>query len=216
MWLLRFFSSSIGKKILMAVSGLLLVLFLVVHAAGNAAIFFGSHAFQTYANALHSLPVVVFIFGLGLLVVLFTHIIIGLQLFLQNRKESTSRYSVSTKVAEKNTFASSTMPYTGLLLLLFIIIHVFGFGINPSEVEVSDLVKNLLSNFFYGLFYIFSFCVLAVHLSHGFWSMLQTFGVNHPRYNDGIAKLTYIVPGFFLTFFGAIALYFMTGIGANY
>jgi succinate dehydrogenase / fumarate reductase, cytochrome b subunit len=215
MWLLRFFSSSIGKKILMAVSGLLLILFLVVHAAGNAAIFFGSHAFQTYADALHSLPVVVFIFGLGLLVVLVTHIIIGIQLFLQNRKESTSRYAVSTRVCE-NTFASSTMPYTGLLLLLFIIIHVFGFGINPSEIEVSTLVKNLLSNFFYGLFYLFSFCVLAVHLSHGFWSMLQTFGVNHPRYNDGIAKLTYIVPGFFLAFFGAIALYFMTGIGANY
>lgn len=215
MWLLRFFSSSIGKKILMAVSGLLLILFLVVHAAGNAAIFFGSHAFQTYADTLHSLPVVVFIFGLGLLIVLLTHIIIGIQLFLQNRKESTSRYAVSTRVCE-NTFASSTMPYTGLLLLLFIIIHVFGFGINPTEIEVSALVKDLLSNFFYGLFYLFSFCVLAVHLSHGFWSMLQTFGVNHPRYNDGIAKLTYVIPGFFLAFFGAIALYFMTGIGANY
>jgi len=199
----------------MAVSGLLLILFLVVHAAGNAAIFFGSHAFQTYADTLHSLPVVVFIFGLGLLIVLLTHIIIGIQLFLQNRKESTSRYAVSTRVCE-NTFASSTMPYTGLLLLLFIIIHVFGFGINPTEIEVSALVKDLLSNFFYGLFYLFSFCVLAVHLSHGFWSMLQTFGVNHPRYNDGIAKLTYVIPGFFLAFFGAIALYFMTGIGANY
>lgn len=215
MWLLRFFSSSIGKKILMAVSGLLLILFLVAHAVGNAAIFFGSHAFQTYADTLHSLPVVVFVFGIGLLVVLFTHIVIGIQLFLQNRKESTSRYAVSTRVCE-NTFASSTMPYTGLLLLLFLIIHIFGFGVNPSEVEVSVLVKNLLGNFFYGLFYLFSFSVLAVHLSHGFWSMLQTFGVNHPRYNDGIAKLTYIVPGFFLAFFGAIVLYFMTGIGANY
>lgn len=215
MWLLRFFSSSIGKKILMAVTGLLLILFLVAHAVGNAAIFFGSHAFQTYADTLHSLPVVVFVFGIGLLIVLLTHVAIGIQLFLQNRKESTSRYAVSTRVYE-TTFASSTMPYTGLLILLFMIIHVFGFGVNPSEVEVSVLVKNLLGNFFYSLFYIFSFCVLAVHLSHGFWSMLQTFGVNHPRYNDGISKLTYIVPGFFLAFFGAIALYFMTGIGANY
>ncbi|MDJ0624464.1 MAG: succinate dehydrogenase cytochrome b subunit [Desulfocapsaceae bacterium] len=215
MWLLRFSTSSIGKKILMASSGLLLILFLVAHAAGNAAIFFGSNAFQTYADTLHSLPVVVFVFGVGLFAVLIVHIFIGIQLFLQNRKETASRYAVSTKVCE-NTLASSTMPYTGLLLLLFLLVHVFGFGVNPTDTKVSVLVVNLLGNFFYGLFYLFSFCVLAVHLSHGFWSMLQTFGFNHPRYNDGIMKITYIVPGFFLVFFGAITLYFMTGLGANY
>jgi succinate dehydrogenase / fumarate reductase, cytochrome b subunit len=215
MWLLRFFSSSIGKKILMAATGLLLLLFLIAHAIGNAAIFFGSKAFQTYADSLHSLPVVVFVFGLGLLVVFVIHISIGVQLFLQNRKTGASRYAVTTRVV-KNTFASSTMPYTGLLILLFVVIHVFGFGVNPAGTAVSILVKDLLGNFFYGLFYLFSFGVLAVHLSHGFWSMLQTFGFNHPRYNDGIAKLTYIVPGFFLVFFGTIVLYFMTGIGAGY
>lgn len=215
MWLLRFFTSSIGKKILMAVSGLFLLLFLVAHAVGNAAIFFGSHAFQTYADTLHSLPVVVFVFGIGLLAIFAVHIIIGMQLFLQNRKESVSRYAVSSRVCE-NTFASSTMPYTGLLILLFVAVHVYSFGFAPSDVEVSVLVKNLLGNFFYGLFYLFSFCVLAVHLSHGFWSMLQTFGFNHPRYNSGITVLTYGIPGFFLAFFGIIALYFMTGIGANY
>lgn len=215
MWLLRFFTSSIGKKILMAGSGLLLILFLVAHAVGNAAIFFGSHAFQAYADALHSLPVVVFLFGIGLLAILIVHIFLGVQLFLQNRKEGTSRYAVSTRVCE-NTFASSTMPYTGLLLLVFLLVHIFGFGVNPTDTKVSVLVVDLLGNFFYSLFYLFSFCVLAVHLSHGFWSMLQTFGFNHPRFNDGIMKLTYIVPGFFLAFFGAIALYFMTGLGANY
>jgi succinate dehydrogenase / fumarate reductase cytochrome b subunit len=215
MWLLRFFSSSIGKKILMATTGLLLLLFLVVHAVGNAAIFFGSKAFQAYADALHGLPVVVLLFGLGMLTLFLVHITIGIQLFLQNRKSGASRYAVTTRVCE-NTFASSTMPYTGLLILLFVIIHVFGFGINPGDTKISILVSELLGNFFYGLFYLFSFCVLALHLSHGFWSMLQTFGFNHPRYNNGIMLLTYIIPGFFLVFFGSIALYFMTGIGANY
>lgn len=216
MWLIRFFSSSIGKKFLMASSGLLLLLFLVAHAIGNAAIFFGSKAFQAYADALHSLPVVVFIFGSGLLVIFLVHIGIGLLLFLQNRQSGgSSRYQTAARVND-NTFASDTMPYSGLLILLFVIIHVFGFGITPSELPVSELVKVRLGSFFYGLFYLFSFCVLAVHLSHGFWSMLQTFGLNHPKYNCGIAKLTYIVPGFFLVFFGTITLYFMTGIGANY
>ena len=215
MWLLRFFTSSIGKKILMAGSGLLLILFLVAHAVGNAAIFFGSKAFQAYADGLHSLPVVVFLFGVGLLVVLVIHIFVGVQLFLQNRKETSSRYAVSARVCE-NTFPSATMPYTGLLLLLFLLVHVFGFGVNPTDTKVSMLVVDLLGNFFYGLFYLFSFCVLAVHLNHGFWSMLQTFGFNHPRYQDGVMKLTYVVPGFFLFFYGAIVLYFMTGLGTSY
>lgn len=215
MWLVRFLSSSIGKKFLMACTGLLLILFLLTHAAGNAAIFFSSKAFQTYADALHSLPVVVFIFGIGLLIVLLIHICIGVLLFLENLKNTSSRYEVSQRVV-KNTLASSTMPYSGLCILVFLIIHVFGFGFSPTEMKISVLVKELLSNFLYGAFYLFSFCALALHLSHGFWSMLQTLGLNHPRYNDAIAKLTFIVPGFFLTIFGGIVLYFMTGIGTNY
>jgi succinate dehydrogenase / fumarate reductase cytochrome b subunit len=215
MWPINFISSSIGKKIIMAVSGLFLLLFLCAHALGNAAIFVSSHAFQTYADALHSLPVVVFLFGMGLLVILLFHIGIGTFLFFQNRNAGGNRYAVNTRVV-KNSYASRTMPYSGLLILLFIVIHVFGFNNGPEGVEVSQLVKQYLSSFFYSAFYIFSFCALALHLSHGFWSMLQTFGINHPRYNKGIARLTLAVPGFFLIFFGGIALYFLTGLGASY
>jgi succinate dehydrogenase / fumarate reductase cytochrome b subunit len=116
----------------------------------------------------------------------------------------------------ENTFASKTMPYTGLVILLFLIVHVAGFTFSPEDVIISVTVKELLGGFFYGLFYLISFCALAIHLSHGFWSMLQTFGLNHPRYNDLIGKLTYVVPAVFLLIFGGIPLYFMTGIGANY
>lgn len=215
MWPIRFISSSIGKKMVMAVSGLLLILFLCTHALGNAAIFVSSHAFQAYADALHSLPVVVFLFGIGLLAILLFHVGFGVMLFFQNRNAGGSRYAVNTRVA-KSSFASKTMAYSGLCVLLFILVHVFGFGFHPSEKEISLVVQQYLGNFFYSLFYLFSFCALALHLSHGFWSMLQTFGINHPRYDDGIAKLTLIVPAFFLCFFGGIALYFMTGLGASY
>lgn len=215
MWPIRFISSSIGKKIVMAVSGLLLILFLCTHALGNAAIFVSSHAFQTYADALHSLPIVVLLFGLGLLVILLFHIGFGVNIFFQNRYAGGSRYAVQARVV-KNSLASRTMPYSGLCILLFIVIHVFGFNNGPADVEVSQLVKLYLSDFFYSIFYIFSFCALALHLSHGFWSMLQTMGINHPRYNDGIAKLTLIIPIFFLLFFGGIALYFLTGLGVSY
>jgi succinate dehydrogenase / fumarate reductase, cytochrome b subunit len=128
---------------------------------------------------------------------------------------STSRYAVCTRVV-KNSLASQTMPYTGLFILLFVVIHIFGFTFSPKTVPISVTVRELLGNFFYALFYIVAFAALFLHLSHGFWSMLQTFGFNHPRYNELIARLTLIFPLFFFAIFAGIAFYFMTGLGANY
>jgi len=215
MWFVSFIKTSIGKKLVMATSGFLLLSFLAIHAFGNAAIYMGSKYFQIYADALHGFPVLVLIFGLGLLFIFVAHIGVGLLLFFEKRKTS-SRYNVQSRVVE-NTFASRTMPYTGALIFLFLIIHVFGFGIaKPEDVKISMLVQDYLSGFFYSLFYILSFIALAVHLNHGFWSMLQTFGINHPRYNTIISALTIAVPALFLVIFGGIPIYFMTGGGAGY
>lgn len=215
MWFVRFLLSSIGKKLIMATSGLLLFLFLCTHVAGNATIFMSSKVFQSYADELHSHPLIVLNFSLALLVVFLVHIFVGLYLFYQNRAVSNSRYAVCTRVV-KNSFASETMPYTGLFLVVFLVVHIFGFTFSPKSVLISVTVKQLLSNFFYALFYIFGFIALAIHLSHGFWSMLQTFGFNHPRYNTLIARLTIIFPVFFFLVFAGIAFYFMTGLGASY
>jgi succinate dehydrogenase / fumarate reductase cytochrome b subunit len=175
----------------------------------------GSKYFQIYADTLHGFPVLVLIFGLGLLGIFVAHIGVGLLLFFEKRKTS-SRYNVQSRVVE-NTFASRTMPYTGALIFLFLIIHVFGFGIaKPEDIKISILVQDYLSGFFYSLFYILSFIALAIHLNHGFWSMLQTFGINHPRYNTLISALTIAVPALFLVIFGGIPIYFMTGGGAGY
>jgi len=215
MWFVSFIKTSIGKKLVMATSGFLLLSFLAIHAFGNAAIYMGSKYFQIYADTLHGFPVLVLIFGLGLLFIFVAHIGVGLLLFFEKRKTS-SRYNVQSRVVE-NTFASRTMPYTGALIFLFLIIHVFGFGIaKPEDVKISMLVQDYLSGFFYSLFYILSFIALAVHLNHGFWSMLQTFGINHPRYNTIISALTIAVPALFLVIFGGIPIYFMTGGGAGY
>jgi succinate dehydrogenase / fumarate reductase cytochrome b subunit len=215
MWFVRFLSSSIGKKTIMAVTGLLLVLFLCTHVAGNSTIFLSSHDFQGYADTLHSFPLLVLVFSLSLLGIFLIHIGVGLFLFFENRQEGNSRYAVNTSVV-KNSFASETMPYTGMFILVFLFVHIFGFTFSPSDVAISITVKELLGNFFYSLFYVLAFVALTIHLSHGFWSMLQTFGVNHPRYNVLISRLTYVIPLFFLLIFGGIAFYFMTGLGANY
>ncbi len=215
MWFVSFIKTSIGKKLVMATSGFLLLSFLAIHAFGNAAIYMGSKYFQIYADTLHGFPVLVLIFGVGLLFIFIAHIGVGLLLFFEKRKTA-SRYNVQTRVVE-NTFASRTMPYTGALIFLFLIIHVFGFGIaKPEDVKISMLVQDYLSGFFYSLFYILSFIALAIHLNHGFWSMLQTFGINHPRYNTLISALTIAVPALFLVIFGGIPIYFMTGGGPGY
>ena len=199
----------------MATTGLLLVLFLLTHAAGNATIFMSSEIFQDYADELHSHPLIVLVFSLGILLIFLVHIGFGLYLFYENRAVSNDRYAVTTRVVE-NTLASRTMPYTGLIILLFLFVHIFGFTFSPEDVLISVTVKELLSNFFYALFYIVAFLALALHLSHGFWSMLQTFGVNHPRFNLLIGRLSLAVPLFFLAIFGGVAFYFMTGLGASY
>ena len=215
MWFVRFVASSIGKKAVMAVSGLMLLLFLCSHAAGNATIYMSRAVFQGYADELHSHPLIVIVFSTGIFLVFLVHVSLGLLLFLQNRQAGASRYSVSTRVVT-NSLASKTMPYTGLCILLFVLIHVLGFAFGPADELIADTVKRLLGHFFYGLFYLVAFCALALHLSHGFWSMLQTFGVNHPRYNGLIGKLTLIVPLFFFLLFAGIVLYFMTGIGSSF
>ena len=199
----------------MAVSGLMLLLFLCSHAAGNATIYMSRAVFQGYADELHSHPLIVIVFSTGIFLVFLVHISLGLLLFLQNRQAGASRYTVSTRVVS-DSLASKTMPYTGLCILLFVLVHVFGFAFGPADELIADTVKRLLGHFFYGLFYLVAFSALALHLSHGFWSMLQTFGVNHPRYNGLIGKLTLIVPLFFLILFAGIVLYFMTGIGSSF
>ena len=215
MWFIRFVSSSIGKKLIMGMTGLLLFLFLCTHAAGNATIYMSSKIFQGYADELHSHPLIVIVFSLAIFILFVIHVGLGLYLFLENRRDIATRYAVTTRVVE-NSFASRTMPYTGLFILLFVLIHVFSFTFGPKDVPISETVKTMLSGFFYGLFYIVSFAILAIHLSHGFWSMLQTFGINHPRYTVLIARLTYIIPVSFLLLFGGIPLYFMSGAGASF
>ena len=215
MWFVSFLISSIGKKVIMATTGLLMFLFLCTHVAGNATIYMSREVFQGYADELHSHPLIVLIFSTLFLLIFLLHIGTGLFLFYQNWQVSRSRYEVSTRVV-KNTFASETMPYTGLVILTFLLVHIFSFTFSSSDVPIADTVKELLGGFTYSLFYIVSFIALAFHLSHGFWSMLQTFGVNHPRYNYLISKLTLIFPLFFLIMFAGIPLYFMTGLGSSF
>ena len=181
------YRSSVGKKSIMAASGLLLSLFLLTHMLGNSVSFLGRDAFNTYAERLHSLGVLVYIFEIGLLTLFLIHIITGIILYLENLQARPSRYSVNTSEGGRS-WGSRTMPYTGVIILVFIIVHLMNFHFTDKSVPVADLVRELLSSPSLAFFYIFSLVALALHLSHGFWSLFQSIGFNHEKYNPLLMK----------------------------
>ncbi len=181
------YRSSVGKKSIMAASGLLLSLFLLTHMLGNSVSFLGRNAFNTYAERLHSLGVLVYIFEIGLLTLFLIHIITGIILYLENLQARPSRYSVNTSEGGRS-WGSRTMPYTGVIILVFIIVHLMNFHFTDKSVPVADLVRELLSSPSLAFFYIFSLVALALHLSHGFWSLFQSIGFNHEKYNPLLMK----------------------------
>jgi succinate dehydrogenase / fumarate reductase cytochrome b subunit len=181
------YRSSVGKKSIMAASGLLLSLFLLTHMLGNSVSFLGRDAFNTYAERLHSLGVLVYIFEIGLLTLFLIHIITGIILYLENLQARPSRYSVNTSEGGRS-WGSRTMPYTGAIILVFIIVHLMNFHFTDKSMPVADLVRKLLSSPSLAFFYIFSLVALALHLSHGFWSLFQSIGFNHEKYNPLLLK----------------------------
>jgi succinate dehydrogenase / fumarate reductase cytochrome b subunit len=190
-WLTSTLKSSIGKKTVMAVSGLFLAFFLLAHLAGNATSFLGRETFNSYATHLHALGPLLPVLETGLLVIFVLHVWFGLSLFFANLEARPDRYEVNAN-AGSWTLASRTMPYTGLLVLVFIFHHLARFHFGEYS-TVSDLVRDNLSRPISGFFYIFCLLALTLHISHGSWSFFQTLGMNHPKYDRMIRLTTLLI-----------------------
>lgn len=175
----------------MAVTGFFLGGFLLVHAAGNSSIFWGRHAFNSYAEHLHSLGILLTFAEVGLLTIFLIHIITGLNLFLQNCNAREHRYAVQ-RSAGGRTWGSRTMPYTGLAILAFILLHLINFHFVPHDKPIADIVHPILSNPAYSFFYGAAMLVLGLHISHGFWSLFQTMGINHPKYDRLLRTISWV------------------------
>ncbi|MDL2330324.1 succinate dehydrogenase cytochrome b subunit [Desulfosarcina sp. OttesenSCG-928-A07] len=191
-WMTGILGSSVGKKLMMAVTGLGFCGFLTAHLAGNLTLYKGRDAFNHYATTLHTVEALVTAIEVGLLVFALVHITTGLLLFLKNRAARPVRYAVN-KSAGGRTLGSATMPYTGLILLAFIVLHLMDFHfVDKTHTTVFDLVANALSSPAYMVFYIVVAVAAAIHVSHGFWSAFQTVGINHPKYTPLIRNLSIV------------------------
>lgn len=199
--------SSLGRKYVMAVTGLLLGTFILLHAVGNSTLFQGKAALNAYAEQLHSLGLVIPLAELILLNIFLLHIIVGISVFWFNRQAYGygKRYAVQNS-AGGETWGSRTMPWTGLALLAFLFLHLFNVRFVDSNLLIADVVEQTLAHPVYILCYLGGITALILHASHGFWSLLQTLGVHHPRYNNlmqnGIRLLAALIC---LVFFAVIA-----------
>jgi succinate dehydrogenase / fumarate reductase cytochrome b subunit len=214
------FTSSVGKKIVMAVSGLFMVLFVVVHLLGNSSIFAGPDGINAYAEKLHSLGPLVWIFRAFMLLMLVLHVSLGIMLTLENRAANPGKYAVSKKL--KATFASETMIWTGVLLLAFIVYHLLQFTVRVTPDVVQgvdargryDVYTMVVSSFKAGSIvavYVAAMIALFLHLSHGVQSLFQSVGLSNdrimPRYN-ALAKVLATV---FLVGYSAIPVSIIAG-----
>ncbi len=204
---LRFALSSVGKKLLMALTGLCLCTFLTMHLVGNLMLYVGADAFNRYAERLQALGLVIRVFELGLLVLGLVHVLTGVTLFYQNLRARPIRYAVNRRAGGR-TLGSSTMPYTGILLLIFVVIHLIDFHFaDKTDTTIYEIVSTTLAKPGYLISYVFAMVVAAVHVSHGFWSAFQTIGANHPKYMSTVQVVGIVFSVVVGVGFGFIPIY---------
>lgn len=202
----RLVSVSVGKKAFVAVTGLLLCGFIVTHLAGNLLLLVGPAAFDKYAEALASNPLI--IPAEIVLVALFLgHIVMGLKVTLENRKARPEPYAVRPDAGAR-TIASATMKYTGLFTLVFLVIHVATFKFfHEDGTSLHAHVVEWFQSALYALFYVLAMVFLGLHLGHGFQSAFQTLGLNHPRYAPAIRVTGIVFATVMAAGFGALPLW---------
>lgn len=191
-WFMGILSSSIGKKLVMAITGLIFCSFLAFHLIGNLMIYGGMDVFNGYSERLHSLGLLVNAIELGLLACALIHIFFATLLYFENLRARPVGYTMK-KGAGGQTISSRIMPYTGLYLLVFVIIHLFTFHfVEKTHQGIYQIVAGVFSRPAYVLFYIFSMVVAFFHIKHGFWSAFQSIGANHPKYMPLIKGMSLI------------------------
>lgn len=188
----RALRSSIGKKQIVALTGLALVLFLVGHLAGNLLLLLGQEAFDAYAAALEGNPLLIPI-EIILLTIFLLHVGLALKSSLENRSARDEAYVIRGNRGKKN-FANSTMVFSGVVILVFLILHLLHFkfadrpaGLLPDGTILEDSLFVTVVLFYkqslaQTAWYVLAVCIVGFHVSHGFQSAFQSLGIHHGRY----------------------------------
>jgi succinate dehydrogenase / fumarate reductase cytochrome b subunit len=222
---MEWYKSSLGKKYIMAITGLIMVGFVIVHVIGNFTIFAGADGINAYAEHLRAIPPLLWLFRLVMLIAFVLHIWTGVSLYLENKAARPVEYA--RMQPERTSFSARTMIWTGLLLGAFIIYHLLHFTFRATNPEISHFVDPVgrhdvfamvvmsFQSFFITSIYVGATIVLLLHLSHGIQSMFQSLGLTRddtlPRLELGGRGVAFaVMVGFLLIplsiFFGLVKL----------
>jgi succinate dehydrogenase / fumarate reductase, cytochrome b subunit len=208
--------TSIGKKVWTGLTGLFLSLFVLVHLLGNLAYFESDpNSINRYAYFLHSLGPLFYIIEIVLLVAIVLHVMLGIVIYIRRKRLRPVEYAVSATRGgpSKKNFSSKSMIWTGIILLVFIVIHLqtfkWGPGIDDGYVateageellidgkpvkDVHQRITDVFKNEIYVIGYVAVMIFLGFHLRHGVWSAFQSLGANNPR----ISPILYTIGGIF-------------------
>jgi succinate dehydrogenase / fumarate reductase, cytochrome b subunit len=189
--LIAFYQSSIGKKYVVAVTALFLILYVLGHLVGNLQIYLGPDRINAYAKFLHDLGPILWVVRVILLAAFVIHIVATIQLAQENRLAKPQKYAVAGY--QRSTMASRTMIVSGLIVLCFVIYHLLQFTLQVTDPEFRevhdsigrhDVYRMLILGFRHplvSLFYVIALFLLTTHLSHGFASVVQTLGINNRK-----------------------------------
>jgi len=193
--------SSIGQKLVLATSGLIMfLLFLIPHMGGNILFLFGPELFNSYAEHLHKLVPIVIGIEVLMLVSITVHMIMGIRVALANIRASDRRYTL--KSSKERSLAAKLMPVSGVMIFIFIVKHLLDFTLREKPVtdlhghEVADVYGMMIDKFSDPgnvAFYLVFMVALALHLSHALQSAVQTYGIHVPREGSRIKLVSALI-----------------------
>ena len=195
--------STVGRKILNGLTGLLLCIYILVHMAANTLIICNPTAFNLYAHFLMSLGALLIVIEILLLAVFVLHALTAITVWWSKQKARPDKYKNVTGAggASRKTFSSITMIYGGVIMIVFLVWHVATMKYGSHAVfvhngkEMIDLYHTVVEQFTQGwvvIFYEIVMITVGFHLWHGFWSAFQSLGMNHPKYTPIINAVGYV------------------------
>ena len=212
---LTFYSTSIGKKVVMAITGLILFGFVMGHMLGNLQVFMGANQMNAYAAMLKANATLLWGVRIMLLVAVILHIVAAVQLTRMSQRSRPEGYHYKDVI--QADYAARTMRWSGPIIAVFVIYHLLHFttGSVHPRFDVHDVYRNVISGFRVwpvSLFYIIAMVALAFHLWHGVWSMFQTLGLINPKSDKIIHRLAAIVTLALVIGFISIPMAVLTGL----
>ena len=222
------FGSSLGKKYIMAVTGLLMFLFVIGHLAGNLQIFLGTEAINRYGHFLQSNPELIWPARLFLLIMFALHIWAAIKLSAENKAARPIGYAAYQPVG--SSYASRTMLMSGIIIFVFVVYHLLHFTVQVEYVNLThqnfmdfmdpakrhDIFKMMIvgfNNLWVSGFYVLGIALLCLHLSHGASSMFQSIGWKNQAYGPILDKLARLAALLIFLGYASIPVAILLGYG---